>query len=160
MEEYFKKCCLFLYEGINDVEVYHQSKSDSFSIYNKSITESETITLPRASDTAQKMKEAFMKCFNKGYRKVIMINSNLEIDNEIIKHSFLTLKMVDFCIGPTGEGNIYLIGMNSYEPSLFDEIQLNGENHFKQVVKSIGRLKKAIYRLPPIENSTAVLFNR
>ena len=93
------------------------------------------------------MSDAFQSAFDKGFRKVICIHSCFnEVMSMNLIEAFNSLKMIEFCIGPKSNGETYLLGMNYYEPTLF-EISQNSTLNYKSILKAIGNLKLATYKL-------------
>ncbi len=99
-------------------------------------------------DTGTQMKNAFKNAFDNGFRKVVLIRNNFnQIQPDQILEAFNCLKMIEFCIGPKDNGDYYLIGMNYFEPSLFNNKQWDSPMLVKETIKDIGKLKLATYKL-------------
>ncbi len=64
-------------------------------------------------DLGERMENAFLEAFTKGYEKVICIGSDLpEITSTLIEEAFAKLDTDDFVFGPAADGGYYLVGMN------------------------------------------------
>ncbi len=67
-----------------------------------------------------RMKNAFKNGFDTGYKKVIIIGSDLyDLSSKIIDNAFKKLNSNDFVIGPAEDGGYYLLGMNSLQENIF-----------------------------------------
>lgn len=67
-----------------------------------------------------RMKNAFKNGFDAGYKKVIIIGSDLyDLSSKIIDNAFEKLNSNDFVIGPAEDGGYYLLGMNSLQENIF-----------------------------------------
>ena len=164
MNDYFQKwCCLIIFN-------HAQSQTDHlFAItsavncakhlyYDLEIKEKDKWSgdhykkyLLTEDNEGERMKSAFANAFADGFRKVVLIKNKFEqLQVEQIMEAFNCLKMIEFCIGPESNGDYYLIGMNYFEPSLFNNKQSDTTNHLKQTIRDIGKLKLALYKLPTL----------
>jgi hypothetical protein len=67
------------------------------------------------------MKNAFKSGFRNGYKKIVLIGSDLpDINESIIKNAFEVLKIKDTVFGPAQDGGYYLIGMKQVHSQIFD----------------------------------------
>lgn len=90
-----------------------------------------------------KMKDAFEKVFTDGNQKVIIIGSDCaSLTPEIVSNAFLQLDNHDFVIGPADDGGYYLIGMNSFEPTIFDGVAWSTEAVLPKTIENIKALNK------------------
>lgn len=162
MNEYLTKwCCLILFDlpfnwskslaklaSVSCAKrVYLNKVNDAASLSDDTITVHQ---LMGDTKTAQ-LINAFDQAFAAGYRKVILVKSNLDQlqPNEIIE-GFNCLKMIEFCIGPKSNGDYYLLGMNYFEPSLLNIEPSDPSLTLKQTIKAIGNLKLVLYKLKTI----------
>ncbi len=71
-------------------------------------------------DLGEKMKNAFQETFNSGYRRVIIVGSDLlDLSRDDLEQAFLELKKNDVVIGPAEDGGYYLLGMKSLNSEVF-----------------------------------------
>lgn len=102
-----------------------------------------------SSKTAQLINSSFQAAFETGHRKVAGIFSLPGGLNEaLVKEALLSLKLLDFCLGPDTDGGIWLLGMNRYDPAVIMEMPWHGKNLAKAITRIIGQEKKIMYRLP------------
>ena len=81
------------------------------------------IKLQEGIDLGQKMKNAFEYCFEKGYKKVLIIGSDCpEIDYKTLNHASEKLNDHDAVIGPANDGGYYLLG---FKNTIIDEAFIN-----------------------------------
>lgn len=72
-------------------------------------------------DLGSRMENAFAEAFAKGYKKVILIGTDIpELEAESIDAAFAMLDVSDVVLGPTEDGGYYLIGMKALHPEAFD----------------------------------------
>ena len=69
---------------------------------------------------------------------------------KFLRVAFLSLKLIEFCLGPRHNGEIYLLGMNNFYPSVFPETDIFKVS-LKDYIRKIGELKLAIYRLGKLD---------
>ncbi len=106
------------------------------------------------ANLGERMKNAFESVFSEGYTKVAIIGSDcLELSPEILNNAFEKLEKNDFVIGPADDGGYYLIGMNHFMPSVFDNIQWSEAKVFDDTVEKINRLNKKYSCLPTLSDT-------
>ncbi|MDO6745431.1 TIGR04282 family arsenosugar biosynthesis glycosyltransferase [Tenacibaculum soleae] len=72
------------------------------------------------NDLGARMQNAFQDSFDAGYKKVMIIGSDLyDLTPKIIEDAFLKLNSNDVVIGPAEDGGYYLLGMNLLQPHIF-----------------------------------------
>ncbi len=73
-------------------------------------------------DLGERMKNAFIEGFEKGYKNIIVIGSDLpNISKEVIERGFEELDSNDLVFGPADDGGYYLLGMSQLNTSVFDD---------------------------------------
>lgn len=80
----------------------------------------------RGDDLGQRMEHCFRNAFSRGFRRVIVIGSDVpDLPEEIIGNAFRFLNTFDCVIGPSLDGGYYLIGFrrDSLLPEAFRGIQ-------------------------------------
>ena len=71
-------------------------------------------------DLGIRMLNAFENSFDAGYKKVMIIGSDLyDLSTENIEIAFNKLDTNDLVIGPAEDGGYYLLGMNSLQENIF-----------------------------------------
>ena len=73
-------------------------------------------------DLGERMKNAFVRSFSEGYRRVVLIGSDIpDLTNKILLEAF-ELESHDAVVGPAFDGGYYLIGFknDTFLPEIFD----------------------------------------
>jgi len=84
----------------------------------------------------EKMKNAFKKTFEMGYKKVILIGTDIPtLRKEDISFALNSLDNYDVCIHKTFDKGYYLIGLKNIVDEVFDENIFKGENVFENTVE-------------------------
>jgi hypothetical protein len=72
------------------------------------------------ADLGIRMLHAFKNGFTAGYKKILIIGSDLyDLTPEIIEKAFTELSKNDVVIGPAEDGGYYLLGMKSLHSKIF-----------------------------------------
>lgn len=97
--------------------------------------------LQATGDLGTKMKAAFQQAFL-DHQKVVIIGSDCaSLTPAIVKVAFQQLEKHAFVIGPALDGGYYLLGMNQYAPSVFEDIIWSTDSVLedtKQRIKNLG----------------------
>lgn len=76
--------------------------------------------LQKGKDLGERMYNAIKSGFQKGYKKVILIGSDIyDLNKETIEEAFREMEIADIVIGPAADGGYYLIGMKKLNKELF-----------------------------------------
>jgi uncharacterized protein len=104
-------------------------------------------------DLGEKMAQAFQDLFNQGYEKVLIIGSDcLDLRPRHLESAFRALSIDDFVVGPADDGGYYLLGMRTFEPSLFENKNWSTETVLSSTLEDIQRLDKTAYHLPQLSD--------
>lgn len=166
MKEYWEKCCLIVFAGVRagscaalqkeTIDTQHITsllpdpaiKTIFFEINLDTNVEgwpkNETIT-----GIDEKLQMVYEEAFDGGARKVVALFSLPEkLEAKHLSEAFLSLKILDFSVGPDPEGGIWLLGMNLPDFSVISA-QPWGQNTLnKAITRKIGAAKKVMYKLP------------
>jgi hypothetical protein len=86
-------------------------------------------------DKTEKIMNAFIKGFLKGYDSIVLIdNTAPDLNQYLIESAFYELKLQEVVIGPVKDNSVYLLGMKKFRPELFEE-DINGKNIFGEIQK-------------------------
>ena len=108
--------------------------------------------LQATGDLGTKMKTAFQQAFQ-DHQKVVIIGSDCaSLTPAIVEVAFQQLDKHDFVIGPALDGGYYLLGMNQYEPSVFDDIEWSTASVLEDTKQRIKELKKDYVLLPALSD--------
>lgn len=98
------------------------------------------------TDLGGRMSAAFAEGF-KTHDKVVIIGSDCaSLTPEIVQEAFEALDTNDFVVGPTFDGGYYLLGMRSFQPSVFENVEWSTESVFPTTIERINALD-ATYHL-------------
>ena len=107
--------------------------------------------LQEGQDLGERMNHAFQTLFCKGYKKVVLIGSDLpSLSSEIINQAFLNLDRNDCVIGPSKDGGNYLIALNNPLPALFQDLIWSSSSVFNKTVKLLDKTGITYFRLPEL----------
>jgi len=139
--------------------VQQLSGVEAFLFYSKFIDESDdwspdffTKKLQPEGDLGTKMIAAFAEIFKTNQPVIIVGSDCASLTSEILENAVEILKEKDFVIGPAIDGGYYLLGMNSFQPSLFENIEWSTEQVFPQTVAKIEALKMNYGLLPALSD--------
>lgn len=97
--------------------VYYSVKVRENDIWSNSIYQK---YLQKGDDLGIRMHNAFENAFIKGYKKVIIIGSDLfDLKSNHIEEAFQKLDNNDVVIGSAKDGGYYLLGMKTLHPQVF-----------------------------------------
>jgi rSAM/selenodomain-associated transferase 1 len=106
----------------------------------------------RGDDLGERMKNGFLQSFSDGFRKVLVIGSDLpDLKNSIIQEAFISLGINDTVIGPSFDGGYYLIGFrdDTFLPNIFHGISWGTESVFRETMKVFNESQYSVHVLPP-----------
>ena len=99
-------------------------------------------------DLGQRMKTAFDEAFDEGYKKVIIIGSDVYSLSELmIQQAFHELNYHDVVIGPALDGGYYLLGLKMNYPQIFNNKNWGTKSVLKETLDDIK--SKSIFFLNP-----------
>ena len=169
MNEYFKTCAILFFTGIktgiHPSLVFNESTQLSIqeliSLHNLNFEIlqadgiQETNDWPNSNIHSTAIENylcaAYSKKFNEGFRKVIGVFSlPTLLTPKLIEEAMLSIRPLDFCVGPDTHGGIYLLGMNTYEEKLILHQPWLGTTLSKSIIREIGNQKKITYKLPTL----------
>ena len=83
----------------------------------------------KGNDLGQRMKNAFNEGFEDGYKRIILIGSDLpDINSDIMNEGLNSLKQREVVFGKAEDGGYYLVGMTKMIDSIFDDKPWSTEN--------------------------------
>ena len=142
-----KKTVLVLKNIKSDIAVFHYNSIISknpfknFSKWNK---------IQIGENLGKKISNAFNWGFKKGYKKIIIIGSDLwDLNEEIINTGFIELNKNKVVIGPSIDGGYYLLGLNKKMPKIFEGIKWGTQSVLAETLKL---LEHEPYILPELND--------
>ena len=137
-----------------DKVVYFSEKIDNNDFWENSLFEKK---LQKGADLGERMHHAFDTAFNKGYKKVLIIGSDLfDLTSSLITSAFEALETYDISIGPSLDGGYYLLGMKKLQPEIFKNKKWGTdsvlENTLQDLKKQKIKLLKALNDIDTLED--------
>ncbi len=130
-------------EKINtDKYVFYSEKIQENDVWNNANFEKK---LQIGDDLGIRMKNAFSLLFKKGYKKVIIVGSDIyEITTKDIENAFSALKTNNYVIGPAKDGGYYLLGMKQLKKELFENKAWGTNTVFEETIKDLKNEKLSL----------------
>lgn len=102
-------------------------------------------------DLGIRMLNAFKNSFDAGYKKVMIIGSDLyDITSENIENAFDQLNSNDVVLGPAEDGGYYLLGMNALQENIFKNKDWGTASVRKDTLADLQ--DKAVFLLPTLND--------
>ncbi len=93
------------------------------------------------NDLGEKMRNAFAEGFIDGYKKIIIIGTDLfDLEVSDIENAFEKLENYDVVIGPADDGGYYLLGLKSIPKGVFLNKNWGSNRILKDTLKDIEEL--------------------
>lgn len=108
--------------------------------------------LQHDGDLGDRIKSAFELAFQSNSKVVIIGSDCASLNAEIVEEAFMALNSSPFVIGPAMDGGYYLIGMNKFEPAIFENIDWSTDKVLRQTIETIKKLNKSCYILPELSD--------
>ncbi|WP_298527278.1 TIGR04282 family arsenosugar biosynthesis glycosyltransferase [uncultured Christiangramia sp.] len=106
-------------------------------------------------DLGEKMEAAFKTGFDEGYKKILIIGSDLyDLETTDLEDAFEELEAHDYVIGPAEDGGYYLLGMKSLNSALFINKAWSTSSVFEQ---SLQDMNNGTYKALPLRNDIDTL---
>lgn len=95
----------------------------------------------QGEDLGERMQNAFQNAFDKGYKKVVIIGSDLfDLTEDHINEAFKKLDINDTVIGPAEDGGYYLLGLKKMFPSIFKNKAWGTSSVRKDTLKDLEKV--------------------
>ena len=108
--------------------------------------------LQSEGDLGTRMSKAFENILEKNKKAIIVGSDCASLTPEILKMALDKLDEVPFVVGPTFDGGYYLLGMNRFEPSIFENIEWSTESVFPTTLLRIENLGAECFLLPKLSD--------
>ena len=115
--------------------VYYSDVIPDEDIWDRNIFQKK---LQRGIDLGERMNNAFAEGFNDGFKRIIIIGSDLyDLSSEDILSAFSLFRNYDFTLGPAQDGGYYLLGMKKLKPEVFRNKSWSTCNVLQDTVKDL-----------------------
>jgi uncharacterized protein len=109
--------------------------------------------LQEGNDLGERMKNAFVAAFQKGYNKVVIIGTDCpDLNAPVIMNAYVYLEDHDIVIGPAIDGGYYLLGMKKLHPRLFEKIDWSTGKVLAQTLKICESSNLSTFLLPELSD--------
>lgn len=132
------KRMLYYSEFINEEDDWSDTSFDKYIQWGKSLGE--------------RMANAFDQAFSLGQKAIIIGSDCAELSTKILQDALDALDKHDFVIGPAIDGGYYLIGMSSYQPEVFENIEWSTDAVLSSTLKRINDLGASHFLLPSLSD--------
>ena len=110
-------------------------------------------TVQNGVDLGERMKNAFKNGFADGYKKIVLIGSDLpEISSVIIEDAFSQLNNADTVFGPADDGGYYLIGMSEMNSCIFENKPWSQPNLLEKTLAELRENKITTHLLSTLND--------
>lgn len=130
-----KHTATVLHELSFDKVVYYSEKIENNDFWEASLFEKK---LQKGADLGERMQQAFETAFDRGYKKVLIIGSDLfELTSTLIISALEALETYDISIGPSLDGGYYLLGMKELHPAVFKNKKWGANSVLKNTLQDL-----------------------
>lgn len=132
--------------------VYYSDKLGTNDLWDKKEYHKK---LQQGNDLGERMGNAFQEGFNAGYKRIIVIGSDLyDLSTDDLITAFDKMQSCDFVLGPAVDGGYYLLGMTRFVPEVFEEKNWGTASVLEDTLTD---LKNENYTLLALKNDVDVL---
>jgi rSAM/selenodomain-associated transferase 1 len=139
-------------------EICQEVKAHKAVFYGNYIEEADEFMIPvfqkyvqTGNDIGERMKNAFVKGFSRGYKNIVMISSDCyELTAKHLEDAFNQLNKFDVVIGPATNAGYYLIGMKQLYKSFFVDKEWSGGNVLMDTLIDVNKEKLSYVLLPTL----------
>ncbi|WP_445456955.1 TIGR04282 family arsenosugar biosynthesis glycosyltransferase [Flavobacterium sp. HNIBRBA15423] len=122
-----------------DKRVLYSEEINTNDIWNNHLFQKK---LQFGKDLGVRMYNAFKEGFDDGYKKIVIIGSDLiELESNDIKEAIKKLVNNDIVIGPAQDGGYYLLGMKQIPENIFRNKEWGTNTVLKETLKDVQNLK-------------------
>ncbi len=121
-----------------------------FPIFSAADTNSPVFIRQRGKTFGERFEDCLRQTFKIGYKKVVVIGNDCpDLTPQIISKAFHELNSGSrITLGPSSDGGFYLLGLNEYDPELFNEIKWQTSSVFDTLVKNLNSTGLTPFLLP------------
>ena len=103
-------------------------------------------------DLGERMKNAFLWGFSRGWERIIVVGSDCYVLNEsILRDAFHALKACDYALGPSQDGGFYLLGTRGRcDTSLFSDKDWGGPSVLERTLVAMREGGGSVHLTPPL----------
>ncbi len=99
-------------------------------------------TVQQGEDLGERMRSAFKDGFDTGYKKIVLIGSDLpDINATHITNGIEALQSCDVVFGPAEDGGYYLVGMTKLKEAIFNNKPWSQSHLLHETLQELNKLK-------------------
>ncbi|MGV8813048.1 MAG: TIGR04282 family arsenosugar biosynthesis glycosyltransferase [Gelidibacter sp.] len=122
-----------------DRYVFYSEKIKNEDLWDSNIFRKK---LQKGDDLGARMSNAFSELLEIGYKKVVIIGSDLlDLDADLVNTAFAKLDFNDVVIGPALDGGYYLLGLKNLYQNLFENKAWGTSSVLKDTLKDLQNSK-------------------
>ena len=96
--------------------------------------------LQESEELGERMDNAFQLLFSRGYKKIVLIGSDLPtITVDLINQALQGLEAKDCVIGPSKDGGYYLIALSHPHPDIFENLPWSTSEVFEKTIDILDK---------------------
>ncbi len=134
-------------EGVEHCVAYAPTEARSY--FQNLVPSGFSLIPQQGANLGERLSNALSDRFQSGYQKVVIMNSDgPTLPLTYLERAFRQLEQHDISLGIGHDGGYYLIGMNQFQPDLFENITWSSDQVFSQTLDTCRRLRLRVYRLP------------
>lgn len=105
------------------------------------------------NDLGERMKNAFLKGFQDGYKRIVLIGSDLpDINASHIQNGIDALNQSEVVFGPAEDGGYYLVGMSNLHTNIFENKPWSQSNLLKETLQELHKLNVSVSTLETLND--------
>ncbi len=118
-----------------DKAIYYSVKVRDNDIWDPSLYSKH---LQQGKDLGKRMYYAFLDAFSEGYKKVVIVGSDLyDLRPKHIENAFRKLDSYEVVIGPAEDGGYYLLGMKTIHSHVFTTKEWGTSTVFENTINDL-----------------------
>ncbi|MFL2623242.1 MAG: TIGR04282 family arsenosugar biosynthesis glycosyltransferase [Flavobacteriaceae bacterium] len=131
-----------------DRKVFYSEKIEKYDVWTEM---SFSKALQTKGTLGQRMENAFSSAFEQGYKKVLIVGSDLySLKASHIEKALEQLDKKEVVIGPAQDGGYYLLGLNKKLPALFCNKNWGTSSVLKETLKDLRT--KSVALMEPLND--------
>ncbi|MCM5661978.1 TIGR04282 family arsenosugar biosynthesis glycosyltransferase [Galbibacter mesophilus] len=133
-------------------QIAKKINGDVFVFYSEEIAEDDiwndgkfSKKIQKGNNLGERMKNAFEEIFRLGYKKAVIIGSDLyDLTTQHIDDAFQKLEINDAVVGPAQDGGYYLLGLKQLHPTVFQQKKWGTNTVLRDTLQSLHPLDVAL----------------
>ncbi len=121
-----------------DKAIFYSQYMEAEDIWD---TEEYQLQVQTGDGLGERMSNAFKWGFKKGYKKVVLIGTDcFDLKIEHVEEAIDSLGDNEVVVGPATDGGFYLLGLNKFQPSLFEGKEYSHDKVLQELLTEVATL--------------------